>query len=204
VLVTGRIRAWLADPVALLNAVQCCRLDGVGQKKLLDEAGRHAASWQELDVGRLRAILRATVTRVQVHSDRVDVTLDLLGLARGLNGKDQQPSAHPDEEDREEYLTVSTIPARLKRTGIEMRLVVEDGSEPANVDPVLVRLLLGASSHVSFWTPADITRCKPQITYARLAASPGATFCHDIFYCDRQAEREMALFLLAPKVALPN
>jgi hypothetical protein len=39
---------------------------------------------------------------------------------------------------------VLTIPARLKRTGIEMRLVVDDGSEPANVDPVLVRLLVRA------------------------------------------------------------
>src|SRR6185295_5239659 len=42
------------------------------------------------------------------------------------------------------YLAVSTIPARLKRTGIEMRMVVDDGSEPANVDPVLVRLLVRA------------------------------------------------------------
>jgi len=37
-----------------------------------------------------------------------------------------------------------TIPARLKRTGIEMKLVVDDGSEPANVDSVLVRLLVRA------------------------------------------------------------
>jgi site-specific DNA recombinase len=143
-LVTGRIRAWLVDPVAVLNAVQCSGLDAVGQKKLLDEAARHAASWQELDAGRLRAILGATVTRVQVHSDRVDMTLDQMGLARWLNGKDQKPSARLGEDDRERYLAVSTIPARLKRTGIEMRLVVDDGSEPENVDPVLVRLLLRA------------------------------------------------------------
>ena len=39
---------------------------------------------------------------------------------------------------------VLTIPARLKRTGIEMRMVVDDGSEPANVDPGLVRLLVRA------------------------------------------------------------
>jgi site-specific DNA recombinase len=34
--------------------------------------------------------------------------------------------------------------ARLKRTGIEMRLLVDDRSEPANVDPSLARLLLRA------------------------------------------------------------
>ena len=143
-LVTGRIRAWLADPVAVLNAVQCHGPDAVAQKRLLDEAARLAGSWQELDAEQLRAILRAVVTRVQVHSDRVDLTLDQMGVALWLNAKDQRQSAHPGGDDRERYLTVLTIPARLKRTGIEMRMVVEDGSEPANVDPVLVRLLLRA------------------------------------------------------------
>jgi hypothetical protein len=37
-----------------------------------------------------------------------------------------------------------TIRARLKRTGREVRMVVDDGSEPANVDLVLVRLLVRA------------------------------------------------------------
>ena len=143
-LVTGRIRAWLADPVAVLNAVQCRGPDAVAQKRLLDEAARLAASWQDLDAEQLRAILRAMVTKVQVHSDRVDVTLDQMGVALWLNAKDQPQPIHAGGDDRERHLTVLTIPARLKRTGIEMRMVVDDGSEPANVDPVLVRLLLRA------------------------------------------------------------
>ena len=143
-LVTGRIRTWLADPVAILNAVQCHGSDAVAQKRLLDEAAWHAASWQEFDAEQLRAILRAVVTRVQVHSDRVDLTLDQMGVALLLNAKDQRQFAHPGGDDRERYLMVVTIPARLKRTGIEMRMVVENGSEPANVDPVLVRLLVRA------------------------------------------------------------
>jgi hypothetical protein len=145
-LVTGRIRAWLADRVAVLDGVQCCGPDAIAQKKLLDEATRLAGSWQELDAERLRAILRAVVTRVQIHSDRVDVTLDQTGVALWLSAKDQQPPAHAGGDDRERYLIVLTIPARLKRTGIEMRMVIEDGSEPANVDPVLVRLLVRAQT----------------------------------------------------------
>jgi site-specific DNA recombinase len=143
-LITGRIRAWLADQVAVLNAVQCNGPDAVAQKSLLDEAARLASSWQELDAEQLCAILRAVVTRVQVHSDRVDITLDQMGVALWLKGKDQKPSARPSGDDRERHLTVLTIPARLKRTGIEMRMVVDDGSEPENADPVLVRLLLRA------------------------------------------------------------
>jgi lambda repressor-like predicted transcriptional regulator len=39
---------------------------------------------------------------------------------------------------------ILTLRARLKRTGIEMRMVVEDGSAPATVDGTLVRLLVRA------------------------------------------------------------
>jgi site-specific DNA recombinase len=143
-LVTARIRAWLADPVAVLNAVQCCGPDAIAQKRLLDEASQLAASWQELDAEQLRAILRAMVTKVQVHSDRVDVTLDQMGVSLWLNAKDQPRPIRAGGIDREQYLTILTIAARLKRTGIEMRLLVDDRSEPENVDPSLVRLLLRA------------------------------------------------------------
>ena len=145
-LVTGRIRAWLADPVAVLNAIQCCGPDAMGQKTFLDEAARLVAGWQDLEAEELRAILRAVVTRVQIHSGWVNVTLDQMGLAVWLNAKDQQQSAHAGGDDDERHLMVLTIPARLKRTGIEIRMVVEDGSEPANVDPVLVRLLVRAQA----------------------------------------------------------
>jgi DNA invertase Pin-like site-specific DNA recombinase len=86
-LVTGRLRAWLADPVAVLNAVQCLGPDALTQKRLLDEAARLAAFWRE-NAERLRPILTAVVTKVQVHSDRVEMTLDQIGVALWLNGKD--------------------------------------------------------------------------------------------------------------------
>src|SRR6188474_1825827 len=57
---------------------------------------------------------------------------------------DKPQPAHPVGSDRERHLMVLTIRAQLKRTGIEMRLVVDDGSKPANVDPILVRLLVRA------------------------------------------------------------
>ena len=143
-LVMGRIRTWLADPVAVLNAVQSYEPDAIAQKRLLNEAARLDGSWPELDADRLRAILGAMITRVQVHPDRVDVTLDQMGVALWLNAKDQPRPIRVGGDDRGRSLTVLTIAARLKRTGIEMRLVVDDGSGPANVDSGLVRLLLRA------------------------------------------------------------
>src|SRR5262249_47465409 len=71
-LVTGRMRTWLADPVAMLIAVQCCQPDAVAQKRLIGEAARLAATWQDLNAEQLHAIYRALLTRVQIHSDRVE------------------------------------------------------------------------------------------------------------------------------------
>jgi site-specific DNA recombinase len=182
-LVTDRLRAWLADPVAVLNAIQCLGSDAVAQKRLLDEAARLSATWQKLDAERLRAILRAIVTRVQVHSDRVEVTLGQRGVALWLNGKDQLQSLHPS---RGNDVTVLTIPARLKRAGIEMRLVVEDGSEPASVDPVLVRLLLRAHA-----IRARVLE-EPSLTLKEFAAEEGISSSY--------ATRLLRLAFLAPDI----
>ena len=186
-LVTGRIRAWLADPVAVLNAVQCRGPDAVAQKTLLDEAARLAAGWQDLDAEHLRALLLAVVTKVQVHSDRIDVTLDQMGVALWLNAKaDKQQPAYPGGGDRERHLTVLTIRARLKRTGIEMRMVVDDGSEPANVDPVLVRLLVRAHA-----IRARLLQ-DPSLTLKEIAAEEGVVSSY--------VSRLVRLAFLAPDI----
>lgn len=64
----------IADPVIVLNAVQCHGPDGVAQKTLLDEAARLAANWQDLDAEHLRALLLAVITKVQdlFRPDRCD------------------------------------------------------------------------------------------------------------------------------------
>jgi hypothetical protein len=185
-LVAGRIRTWLADSVAVLNAVQSCQPDAVAQKRLLDEAGRLAASWQDLDAERLRAILHAVVTRVQVHCDRVEVTLDQMGVALSLTAKDPQQPAYANGNDRERRLTVLTIPARLKRTGIEMRLVVNDGSEPANVDPSLLRLLVRAHAIRSRLLQ------EPSLSLKEIAAGEGISSSY--------ATRLLRLAFLAPDI----
>lgn len=185
-LVTDRLRASLADPVAVLNALQCFVPDAFTQKGLLDEAARLAASWQEFDAERLRPILRAMVTKVQVRFDRVEVTLDQMGVALWLNGKDQLEPARIGGDDGERHLTVLTILARLKRAGIELRLVVEDGSEPPNVDPVLVRLLLRAHA-----IRARLLQ-DPSLTSKEIAAAEGVTSSY--------ATRLLRLAFLAPDI----
>ena len=124
------IRAWLADPVVVLNAIRVW-VEYHAQKALgrrrrdSPPPGRMLAADGRVDP-------RAIVTKLQVHSDRVNVTLDQMSGASWLNTKDQR-DLRAGRNDRERYMTILTIPARLKSTGIEMRLVVDDGFEPAKV-----------------------------------------------------------------------
>ena len=148
---------------------------------------RLASDWQDLDAEHLRALLIVLVTKVQVHADRIEVTLDQMGIARVLDAADSSPQpAHLGGDDRERQPEVLTIRARLKRTGIEMRMVIEDGSEPANVDPVLVRLLIRAHA-----IRARLLQ-DPGLTLREIAAEEGVVGSY--------ASRLVSLAFLAPDI----
>ena len=186
-LVTGRIRAWLADPVAVLNALQCCGVDVAAQKRLLGEAAQVAASLVEVDAEQLRAILRAVVTKVQVRPDRVDLTFNQMGVAFWLNAKDQPQPVHAAGDDRERCLTVLTMPVRLKRAGMRGLDWWSMGwIESANVDPGLVRLLLSAHG-----VHARLLE-EPSLTLQEIAAEEGISSSY--------ATRLLRLAFLTPDI----
>jgi hypothetical protein len=140
-LVVCRIRNWLADPAAMLQTVQHTDADVLTQKRLIERAKHIAAG--EMDG--LRTFVRSSIIRVQVHLDRIDITLDQDQVRAGVDDATRKPERNeiPQSEAHRQPTTLS-IPARLKRTGKEMRIVVSDGSEPASPDAGLVRLLVRA------------------------------------------------------------
>ena len=83
--------------------------------------------------------MRSSIVRVQVHADRIDIMLDQYQACRYLDETAKQPEANRP-------VTMLSIPARLKRTGKEMRIIVGDGSDPATPDTGLVRLLVRANA----------------------------------------------------------
>jgi site-specific DNA recombinase len=91
--------------------------------------------------------MRSNIIRVQVHADRIDITLDQDSVRKRLD--EATRSAEPKEKTQSEakcQVITFSIPARLKRTGKEMRIIVSDGSEPATPDTGLVRLLARANA----------------------------------------------------------
>jgi site-specific DNA recombinase len=146
-LVVRRIRGWLTEPAGVLQAIQHAAFDAVTQKRLIERARDIAKQDHDLGIEGLRAFMRASIVRVQVHADRIDIMLDQDRVCRCLDetAKQNEPIDNAQPEANRLVSTVS-IPARLKRTGKEMRIVVSDGSEPATPDSGLVRLLVRANA----------------------------------------------------------
>jgi site-specific DNA recombinase len=83
-------------------------------------------------------------------------------------------------------VTTLSIPARLKRTGKEMRIIVDDGSEPTTPDTGLVRLLVRAN------VIRDKLLSDRSLTFEEIAKSEGVVPSY--------ATRLFRLTLLAPDI----
>jgi DNA invertase Pin-like site-specific DNA recombinase len=138
-LVVRRVRGWLADPAGILHAIRHAAFDALTQKRLIERARDFAKQDHDLGIEGLRAFMRSSIVRVQVHADRIDIMLDQYQACRYLDETAKQPEANRP-------VTMLSIPARLKRTGKEMRIIVGDGSDPATPDTGLVRLLVRANA----------------------------------------------------------
>ena len=146
-LVTRRIRDWIADPAGLYHALQKVAPDAAKQKRLIERTKHCAATWQDLNPNDRRTLLRAIVARVQVFADRIDIIVDQAQVAQWLMADHDvsKPGARVSAESAGLLLTL-TVPARLRRAGKEMRIILEDGSGSTAPDPSLLRLLVRANA----------------------------------------------------------
>jgi site-specific DNA recombinase len=142
-LLVRRIRSWLADPAAILELVQHAAPNAATQQRLIERA-KDIASGEIDDV---YTFMRSSIVRIQVHLDRIDVSLIQDGVRALIDGVTKKVGPNEEAESEANYqVTTLSIPARLQRTGKEMRIVVSDGSEPATPDSGLVRLLVRANA----------------------------------------------------------
>jgi DNA invertase Pin-like site-specific DNA recombinase len=146
-LVTGRLRSLVADPVEILNAIAPGEHDAPAQRRMSDAAAALAAQWDGMSSEALRRSIRALIVRAQVHADRIDLDVSATQLARMLlsdGGADGVPGSNAHDAGGEKGLVRLTIPARIKRTGKEMKFVVDGLTNPAPADTSLIRLLVRA------------------------------------------------------------
>ena len=144
-IVAERVRQFLASQPGVFEALRPAVPQAAQQRRMLDRAAELARTWPELAAAEQRGILRALLARIEVHADRVDLHLlpsrlpDVLLGEAGAAARQPAPNAEPTAAP-----LVLSVPAVLKRAGLEMKLVVDGPGGPPNPDPALLRLTLKA------------------------------------------------------------
>jgi DNA invertase Pin-like site-specific DNA recombinase len=143
-IVSQRIYEFMASRAEVFTAIQAIVLKGAEQKKILGLAASHAKKWSNFSETKVRSILLATIPRIEVHPDRIDIHLSPARLSQALkNGYENLPPAH--EADSDGSHLVLSVPASLRRRGIEMKMIVEaENRKSGEPDPALVNLIARA------------------------------------------------------------
>jgi DNA invertase Pin-like site-specific DNA recombinase len=143
-IVTGRLRKFLSNNKELLEAVEPLVPDGAGQKMLIDAATSLAADWPGLERPNMRDLILSIILRIDIHQERVDIQIAPAQVTSVLRGEpsDQLP---PDEDVPKAGPLTLTVLARLRRTGMEMKMLVDGETISAGkADRSLVRLIVKA------------------------------------------------------------
>src|SRR5262249_35271064 len=98
---------------------------------------------QHLD--KVKATLMTLSCRLNVHPDRIEISLSRQRLAQ-LFASQSLDLAMPNQklEAASGDALILAAPARLKRVGREMRMLVNGSDEPAAADPSLLRIIARA------------------------------------------------------------
>ena len=144
-LVITRLRAFLADQGAILDAIRNEHADGAGQKRLIGRGREIAEELGALAPDRIRAMLMALLSRVDIRSDRVEIKVCRRHLIEQLHAHSIASSTVAVKPDSaSDDIVTLTVKARLQRVGREMRMLVENSDDQANADPGLLRIVARA------------------------------------------------------------
>jgi site-specific DNA recombinase len=145
-IVVNRLRLFLSDAGQVFGAIEAHIETPSEQRWLVERAAELAKTWPELPRAQARAILVALVAWIEVHPERIEVQVMRSRLEAILRGDHTRLPPAAEASTREHAVTLS-VPARLKRTGLEVRLIL-DGADPYSAkpkpDPSLVKLILKA------------------------------------------------------------
>jgi site-specific DNA recombinase len=141
-IVINRLRAFLADPTAILDAIHGEVPSG---SRLIERGGQMADELAAQPPDQVKATLMALLCRVDVHADRIDISLSGQHLAKLLAGQSID-LAIPNQnlERASDAAVILTAPARLKRVGREMRMLVDGSDDQRAADPSLLRIIARA------------------------------------------------------------
>jgi hypothetical protein len=144
-LVIQRLRTLLADQGAVLDAIHNEYPDGSGQRRLIDRGRQIAEELGALAPDKIKATLMVLLGRVDVNSDGRKIKIHRRRLVELLAGQAIHPTTQrlPSSNEADDDLTL-VVPARLRRAGREMRMLVENSDDQRAADPSLLRIIARA------------------------------------------------------------
>jgi site-specific DNA recombinase len=153
-LVIQRLRSFFADPLAVIESLPRHQRDAPSQKRATEATTAIVRALDDRREDAWDTIFRPMIARVQVRLDRIDVDLSAERLVERLlqtndidshsgEGDFTSRRAEDDCAPAEPAVRLS-LPAQLKRTGKEMKFVVQGDGDQRTADPSLVRLIVRA------------------------------------------------------------
>ena len=143
-LVEDRLRQFLASETELYAAIEAEVADANDRAGLISRATDLSRQWPDLEPSRKRAILIALLDRVDLLRETVKIRLRPARVPAVL---DDPPRPSRSPEGSEPTVTL-TVPARLKRTGMETRLLIDGPAHSVRTpDRSLCRLLAQAHKY---------------------------------------------------------
>jgi site-specific DNA recombinase len=123
-LVTTRLRSFLADQGAILNAIRDEHVDGAVQRRLIARGPKIAKELEALAPERIRTILMTLLRRVDIKPNCVEISIHRSRLVELLGADSIDLTMQPRTPDNEgnDALTL-TVRARLQRVGREMKML---------------------------------------------------------------------------------
>jgi site-specific DNA recombinase len=142
-LVTDRLCGFLASEGEVYHAIEPHLARGCPMPRLIARAGELAAQWYDLLPADRRAVLGASIARIEVHPERLDLQLSPSRLADLLGCDPSKLHALAQgAKDTGERLSLS-VQAQLRRVGLGMRMIVA-GARSSEPDPSLIKLFIKA------------------------------------------------------------
>src|SRR5260370_14876941 len=126
------------------------------------ESGRQLSAWPP---ARTRTVLTALIERVEVRVDQVDIHLRPTGLTALFD------IAVPSQSMLDKETLILSVPARLRRAGVEIRMLI-DGTDPFTVakpNTRLIKLLVRAHRFNTILVHSD------GVAFAALAVREGVS-----------------------------
>ena len=166
-LVEERIRSFVKEPAAMLDLAGTSTV--ATRKALIEKAADFAQRWPDLSPSEKRGILGAWLSRVEVRAETIEIVIRPSRILEAIRGSERH--GRPDVSDTCPT-TVLTVQARVKRTGMANKLVIEGQTEIAGKpNRSLLRLIAQARHFNDLVTTSKGRSIKDLAVEARVSPS---------------------------------